>query len=227
VAASLQSGVNTITGEGLDDALAGADVGVDASNSPSFEDDAVMEFFTKSTANVLAAEQREGVGHHVAMSIVGSDDMAEGGYIRAKLAQEQLIKDGPIPYSIVRATQFFEFVASIADGSMVGDAAHLPPVLFQPIAADEIGAAVADVAVHEPLNGTVEVGGPEALRLDDTVRRALEATADPREVVSDESAPYFGAHMEQRTLVPGDGARLGKLSFEDWLAEQPAAANAH
>jgi uncharacterized protein YbjT (DUF2867 family) len=226
VAASLQSGVNTITGEGLDDALKGADVVVDASNSPSFEDDPVMEFFTKSTTNLLAAEKRDGVKHHVAMSIVGSDAMAEGGYIRAKLAQEQLVKDGGVPYTIVRATQFFEFVAQIADGSMVGDSVHLPPVLFQPIAADEIGAAVAKVAVEPPVNGTVEVGGPEPLRLDETVRRALDAAGDTREVVSDESAPYFGAHMDERTLVPGDGARLGELRFEDWLSEQHSFTSA-
>jgi uncharacterized protein YbjT (DUF2867 family) len=226
VPASLQSGVNTITGEGLDDALAGADVVIDASNSPSFEDDAVMEFFKKSTTNLLAAEKREGVGHHVALSVVGTDKMSEGGYIRAKLAQEQLIKDGPIPYSLVHATQFFEFVPAIAASSLQGDAVHLPPVLFQPIAADEVAAAVAKVAVHAPLNGMAEVGGPEKLRLDETIRRALAAADDSREVVTDPDALYFGARVDDDTLVPGPGATLGETTFEEWLSEHPAATAA-
>ena len=203
VPASPESGVDAVTGQGLAEALAGADVVVDVSNSPSFEDSAVLDFFTASTGNLLAAEQEAGVGHHVALSVVGTERMSEGGYIRAKLAQEQLIKAGPVPYSIVHATQFFEFAKGIAAGATDGNTVRLPPVLIQPIAADEVAAAVAKVSVRPPLNGTVEVGGPEELPMDEFIRRALSARHDPREVIADENARYFGARLERADPAAG------------------------
>jgi uncharacterized protein YbjT (DUF2867 family) len=222
VAASPNSGVNTITGEGLAEALKGATVVVDVSNSPLWEDSAVLKFFETSTRNLLASEAAAGVGHHVALSVVGSEQLLESGYFRAKIAQENLIKGSSIPYSIVRATQFFEFVKGIADVSMDGGKVHLPGVLFQPMAADDVATAVARVALEAPVNGTVEVGGPEQFRLDELVRRRLSQLNDSREVVTDPNARYSGAQVDERTLVPGKGARLGETRFETWLT-QPAA----
>jgi uncharacterized protein YbjT (DUF2867 family) len=222
VAASPNSGVNTITGEGLAEALKGASVVVDVSNSPSWEDSAVMKFFETSTRNLLASEAAAGVGHHVALSVVGSEQLLESGYFRAKIAQENLIKDASIPYSIVRATQFFEFVKGIADISMEGGKVHMPGVLFQPMAADDVATAVARVALEAPLNGTVEVAGPEQFRLDELVRRRLSQLNDSREVIADPNARYSGAKVDDRTLVPGKDARLGETRFETWVT-QPAA----
>jgi uncharacterized protein YbjT (DUF2867 family) len=223
VAASPDSGVNTLTGDGLAKALDGAAVVVDVSNSPSFEDAAVMEFFETSTRNVLAAEAAAGVGHHVALSVVGTERLSESGYFRAKIAQEKLIRDSSIPYSIVHATQFFEFVKSIAAAATDGDTVRLAPVLIQPMAADDVARAVSQVSVGSPVNGIVEVAGPEQFRLDELIRRGLSARDDPREVIADPHARYFDAELAERTLLPGDGARLGATRFEDWL-RQPAIA---
>jgi uncharacterized protein YbjT (DUF2867 family) len=223
VAASLASGVNTLTGEGLADALAGAAVVVDVTNSPSFEDAAVLEFFETSTRNILDAEARAGVGHHVALSVVGTERLPDSGYLRAKVAQEKLISGSSIPYSIVHATQFFEFVARIADEATTGDTVRLPHVLFQPMAADDVAAALARVAVGAPLNHTIEIGGPEQYRFDDFIRLGLAARNDPREVIADPHAPYFGTELSERSLVPDDGASLGPTRFDDWLRAQPAA----
>jgi uncharacterized protein YbjT (DUF2867 family) len=220
VAASPNSGVNTLTGEGVAEVLQGADVVVDVSNSPSFEDAAVLEFFETSTRTLLDAEAAAGVGHHVALSVVGTDRLPESGYMRAKVAQEKLIEGSSIPYSIVHATQFFEFVGRIADGATDGDTVRIPPVLFQPIAADDVATAVARVAVGEPLNGIVEIAGPEQFRFDELVRRALAAHNDPRQVVADPDARYFGAHLSERSIIPGDGARLAETRLEDWLSQQ-------
>ena len=219
VAASPATGVNTLTGEGLADVLESASVVVDVSNSPSWEDAAVMEFFVTSTRNLLTGEAAAGVAHHVALSVVGSERLTESGYFRAKIAQEELIKGSSIPYSIVRATQFFEFVKNIADFSMDGNTIHLAPVLIQPIAADDVASEVCRVAIDEPVNGTVEVGGPERFRLDELVRRVLAARKDPREVVTDPHKRYYGAQLSERTLVPGDDARLGETRFDDWLSQ--------
>ena len=219
VPASPNSGVNTLTGEGLADAFRGAEVVVDVSNSPSFEDAAVLEFFETSTRNLLDAEAAAGAGHHVVLSIVGCDRLPGSGYMRAKVAQEKLIEGSSIPYSIVHATQFFEFVGRIADGATLGDTVKLPPVLFQPMAADDVATAVARVAVGEPLNGVVEVAGPEQFRFDDLIRRALTARHDPRQVVPDPDARYFGAKLDERSLVPDDGARLAETRFDDWLSQ--------
>jgi len=217
VPASPDTGVNTLTGEGVAEVLQGADVVVDVSNSPSFEDAAVLEFFQTSTRNLLDAEAAAGVGHHVALSVVGTDGLPESGYLRAKAAQETLISGASIPYSIVRATQFFEFVGRIADEATDGDTVRLPPVLFQPMAADDVAAAVGRVAVGEPLNGVVEVAGPETFRFDELVRRGLAAHGDPRQVVADPEARYFGAVLAERSIVPDEGARLAETRFEDWL----------
>jgi uncharacterized protein YbjT (DUF2867 family) len=217
VAASPDSGVNTLTGEGVAEALAGAAVVVDVSNSPSFEDAAVLEFFETSTRNLLDAEAAAGVGHHVALSIVGVEGLPDSGYMRAKVAQEKLIEGSSIPYSTVHATQFFEFVGRIADGATDGDTVRLPPVLFQPIAADDVVTAVGQVAVGEPLNDIIEVAGPERFRFDELIRRALAARQDPRQVIADPDARYFGARLSEHSLVPGDGARLAETRFEDWL----------
>jgi uncharacterized protein YbjT (DUF2867 family) len=232
VAASPNSGVNTLTGEGLAAALKAAQVVVDVSNSPSFEEEAATAFFKTSVRNLLTNEAAAGVAHHVALSVVGTERLAElggiGGYFRAKLAQETLIKEFSIPYSIVHATQFFEFVKSIADSATDGVRVRLPRVLIQPMAADDVASAVGRVATGSPLNATVEVAGPERFRLDDLVRQALRARNDPREVIADPDATYFGAEVSDRTLVPGDDARLGETRFADWLdrstRQTPAAA---
>jgi uncharacterized protein YbjT (DUF2867 family) len=224
VPASPNSGVDTLTGEGLAEALAGAAVVVDVSNSPSFEDAAAMEFFETSTRNLLAAGAAAGVGHHVALSVVGTERLTESGYFRAKIAQEQLIRHSSIPYSIVHATQFFEFVKSIAAEATHGDTVRLAPVLIQPIAADDVARAVGEVAVGPPVDGIVEVAGPEQFRLDELIRRGLSAWNDPREVIADPHARYFGIELGERTLVPGDDPRLGATRFEDWL-RQPATAS--
>ena len=219
VAASPSSGVNTLTGEGLAEALKGASVVVDVSNAPSWEDAAVMNFFETSTRNLLAADAAADVGHHVALSVVGSERLLESGYFRAKIAQENLIKGSSIPYSIVRATQFYEFVKGIADFSTDGGKVRLPPVLIQPMAADDVASAVGKVALGPPENGTVEVGGPEQFRLDELIRRGLATRKDPREVVGDPHARYYGIEVKERTLVPESDAKLAKTRFEDWLAQ--------
>ena len=219
VAASPNSGVNTITGEGLAEALKGASVVVDVSNSPNWEDAAVMNFFETSTRNLLAAEAAAGVGHHVALSVVGTERLLQSGYFRAKIAQENLIKASPIPYSIIRATQFYEFVKGIADFSTKGDEVHLPSALIQPMAADDVASAVARIAVGPPVNGIVEVGGPEQFRLDELVRHGLSSRKDPRKVVADPQATYYGVKLTERELVPEKNASLGKIRFDEWLAQ--------
>jgi uncharacterized protein YbjT (DUF2867 family) len=213
LAASPNTGVNSLTGEGLADALKGASVVVDVTNSPSWEDAAVLNFFETSTRNLLAYEAAAGVGHHVALSVVGTERLLESGFFRAKMAQENLIKGSSIPYSIVRATQFFEFVKNIADFSTDGNTVRLPPVLIQPMAADDVASAVARVAMGSPVNGTVEVGGPERFRLDELIRLDLTARNDPREVIADPQAGYFGVKVSENTLIPGDGARLSERRF--------------
>ncbi len=234
VAAAPNTGVNSITGEGLAEALQGASVVVDVSNAPSWEDTAVMTFFETSTRNLLAGEQTAGVQHHVALSVVGTDRMQTSGYFRAKLAQEDLIKSSSIPYTIVRATQFFEFVKGISDFSTKENKVHLPTALIQPMAADDVAGEVAGVAMGTAVNGTIEIGGPQQFGLDELVRRALAAWKDPREVVADPQASYYGVMVSEKTLVPDDGARLGGTRFETWLSQskpqgagaqqQPAAA---
>jgi len=219
VAASPDTGVNTLTGEGLADALKGASVVVDVSNSPAWDDAAVMKFFETSTRNLLTYEAAAGVRHHVALSVVGTDRLSESGYMRAKIAQEKLIKGSSIPWSIVHATQFFEFLKGLADISTDGSKVRLPHVLFQPMAADDVASALAKIAAGPPVNGTVEIGGPEQFRLDDLVRRRLAALKDPREVIADPKALYSGAKLGERTLVPGNDARLGQTTFETWLIQ--------
>lgn len=221
VAAAPNTGVNTLTGDGLADVLRGASVVVDVSNSPSFEEAAVLDFFTRSTKNLLTYEQAAGVTHHVALSIVGVERKPGNAYFRAKLAQEKLIKESSIPYSIVHATQFFEFVNRIADEATVGNTVRLAPVFFQPMAADDVASEVGAIAVGTPLNGTVEIAGPERFRFDELIRQALRLRQDPREVVADAHAPYFGAEVTEYSLVPGENPRLGAVRFEEWLA-QPA-----
>ncbi|GAA1652730.1 SDR family oxidoreductase [Catellatospora bangladeshensis] len=218
VAAAPSTGVDTITGAGLADALDGADVVVDVSNSPSFETEAVLRFFETSTRNLLAAESAAGVGHHVALSIVGADRITDSGYMRAKVAQENLIEAGPVPYTIVRATQFIEFVGAIADGATQGDGVHLPPALMQPIASDDVAAALAEAAVAQPAGGSYDIAGPERFGQDEFVRRYLAVERDGREVITDPQARYFGALLEETSLVPLGEARLGKISMADWLA---------
>jgi uncharacterized protein YbjT (DUF2867 family) len=220
VPASPGTGVNTLTGEGLAEALAGAEVVVDVSNSPSFEDTAVLEFFETSTRNILNAEAAAGVGHHVALSVVGTERMAESGYMRAKIAQEKLIENSSIPYTIVHATQFFEFAVRTADEASDGEVVRVPPVLIQPMAADDVAAAVCSVALAAPLNNMIEIGGPGPMRFEDFVRQALRAAGDRRVVVTDPQARYFGARLSERTLLPGDGAQLGPTTFGDWLSNQ-------
>lgn len=217
VAASPNSGVNTLTGEGLAEVLADASVVVDVSNSPSFDDAAVMEFFETSTRNLLRYEAAAGVGHHVALSVVGCDRLPGSGYLRAKVAQEKLIKESSIPYSIVRATQFFEFFERIADSATEGNTVRLPPVRFQPLAADDVASVLSKVAIGSPLNAIVEVAGPEQFRFDEFISRGLKARNDAREVIADPHARYFGAELSERSLVPSDGAMLGEIRFEDWL----------
>ena len=220
VPASRKTGVNTVTGDGLTEAMKGADVVVDVSDSPSFEEAAVMNFFRASTTNLLAAEAAAGVRHHVALSVVGTDRRTDSGYMRAKIAQEKLIEESSIPYSIVQATQFFEFTTGIADSATDGDTVRLAPVLVQPMAAEDVAAEIAKIAAGKPLNGIVEVGGPEQFRLDDLVRRYLAARDDRRSVITDPHARYFGGELEERTLVPDKNATLGETRFEDWLSRQ-------
>ena len=220
VPASPATGVNTLTGEGLSQALAGADVVVDVSNSPSFEDTAVLEFFETSTRNILDAEAGAGVGYHVALSVVGTERLLESGYFRAKMAQENLIKAAGIPYTIVRATQFFEFAVRTADGATDGGTVRVPPVLIQPMASADVAAAVCDATVAAPLNNTIEVAGPEPMPFGDWVRKGLRAVGDQRVVVADPQARYFGARLSERSLLPGDGAQLGATTFDDWLSRQ-------
>jgi uncharacterized protein YbjT (DUF2867 family) len=224
VAASPNTGVNTITGEGLKEVLAGTQVVIDLANSPSWEDKAVLEFFETSGRNLLAAEAAAGVRHHIALSIVGTDRMPDNGYFRAKVAQEKLIKTSGIPYTIIRSTQFMEFLGGIADLGVDGNVVRISPGLFQPIAADDVAAVVADVAVAAPRNGIVEIAGPERAAFNQIVARYLKAVGDPREVVSDPEARYSGGRVEERSLVPLGDARLGKIGFEEWLRRQPAKA---
>ena len=221
LAAAPNTGVNTVTGEGLDKALAGAEVVVDVANSPSFEDQAAMDFFQAAGKNLTAAEIAAGVKHHVALSVVGTELMQDSGYFRAKLAQERLIKASPIPYTLVHATQFFEFVRAIAQFSSDGDTVRLPPVSFQPMAAADVASAVADAALAEPLNGTIEIAGPETFTLDEPIRMALAHDHDARQVIADPKASYFGIKVSGNTLVPGAGARLGSTSFGWWLTHVP------
>lgn len=217
VPASPRLGVNTITGEGLSEALEGASVVVDVSNAPSWEDDAVLEFFETSTRNLIAAEIAQGVGHHVALSVVGTDRLAESGYFRAKIAQEKLIRHSPIPYTIVHATQFFEFIKSIADAATEGNTIRLPAALFQPMAAADVAKAVARTAVGEPVNGIVEIAGPEQFMLHELIRGRLSELGDPRDVVTDPNATYYGIRPGMRTLLPDSDALLGETRFEDWV----------
>jgi uncharacterized protein YbjT (DUF2867 family) len=218
LAASPDTGVNSLTGEGLAEALEGAQVVVDVANAPAWEDAAVLDFFLRSSRNLLAAETAAGVGQHVALSVVGADRLPESGYLRAKVAQEDVVKAGPVPYTIVRATQFFEFIGRIADSSTDGDTVRLSPALVQPEAADDVVSTLADVAIGAPLNDTVELAGPDALPLDELARRVLKANDDPRRVTSDAHAPYFGAELGDRSLTPGDDARIAPTRFEDWLS---------
>lgn len=224
VPASPDSGVNTVTGEGLAEVLRGASVVVDVSNSPSWEDAEVLKFFETSTRNLLTHEATAGVRHHVALSVVGTDRMPESGYMRAKMAQEKLIQQSSIPYSIVHATQFFEFLKGLADISVVDGKVHLPHVLFQPMSADDVASGVAKVAEGQPVNGMVEIAGPEQFRVDDLVRRRLVAMRDPREVIADPNARYGGAKISERTLLPGNNARLGDSTFEVWLKQSALLA---
>ncbi len=217
LAASPKTGVNTITGEGLASALAGADVVVDLANSPSWEDQAVLDFFETSGRNLLAAERDAGVKHHIALSIVGSERLPANGYFRAKLAQERLIKGSPIPYTIIHSTQFMEFLKGIADEATVGTVARLSPAAFQPIASDDVADIVADVALARPVNGMIEIAGPERFPMNEIIGRYLKAINDPRTVEADVHARYFGSELDDRSLVPGEGARLGKIGFADWF----------
>ena len=227
IAASPNSGVNTVTGEGLAEVLRGASVVVDVSNSPSWEDSAVLNFFETSTRNLLKYGAEAGVKHFVALSVVGTEGLAESGYFRAKIAQEKLVKNSStIPYTIVRATQFFEFLKGIADISMQGDKVHLPPMPFQPMAGEDVASALARVAMEAPVNGTIEIGGPEPFRLDELIRRRLVQLNDPREVITDPNARYSGAKVDERTLVPGKDARLGETRFESWVTQPEAKTTA-
>ncbi len=218
VAASPDTGVDTLSGEGLAEAIGGAQVVVDVSNAPDWDDAAVMEFFRTSTRNVLRAETAAGVGHHVVLSIVGADRLEDSGYLRAKVAQEEMIETGRVPFTILRATQFFEFIGRIAESGMSGGTIHLAPVLVQPEAADDVAGALADLALSEPANGIVELAGPERFRLDELARRVLRANDDPREVTADAHARYFGAELREHSLVPGDDPRIAPTHFEDWLS---------
>src|SRR3989475_12359847 len=224
VAASPSKGINSVTGEGLAEALVGAQVVVDVANAPSWEDNAVLAFFETSGRNLLAAEAAAGVGHHVALSVVGTDRLLASGYFRAKMAQENLIKASPIPYTIVRATQFFEFVGGIAQSATEGQTVRLPPVLMQPIVSDDVAAVMADAALAEPLNGTVDLAGPEPIRQDDLVRQFLNATRDARPVITDPKALYYGIEVNDQSLTPGAHPRLGPTRFADWLSSRSMAA---
>jgi uncharacterized protein YbjT (DUF2867 family) len=222
LAASPASGVNTITGEGLAEALAGAQVVVDVANSPSWEDKAVLEFFETSGRNLLAAEAAAGVRHHVALSVVGTERLLASGYFRAKMAQEKLIKASKIPYTIVRSTQFFEFVNGIAQSATDGQTVRLSPAFVQPIVSDDVAAALAEVTLGAPMNGTIEIAGPERIRLDELVRRFLSAKQDARQVVSDVHARYYGLELNDQSLTPGDNPRIAPTRFEDWLSRSVA-----
>jgi uncharacterized protein YbjT (DUF2867 family) len=224
VAASPDTGVNTLTGEGLAAVLEGASVVIDVSNSPSFEAAPALDFFETSTGNLLAAEAAAGVGHHVALSVVGTDRLAESGYFRAKIAQEKLIQGSSIPYSIVHATQFFEFMKSIAAGATDGNTVRLAPALIQPIAAEDVASAVGRVSVGAPVNGIVEIAGPDQFRLDELIRGVLKARNDPREVVTDPQARYYGVNLSERMLLPGADALVAETRFQDWLEQQLATA---
>ena len=224
VAASPNTGVNTITGQGLFEALAGTQVVIDLANSPSFEDKAVLEFFETSGRNLLPAESAAGVRHHVALSIVGTDRTPDNGYFRAKVAQERLIEKSGIPYTIIRATQFMEFLGGIADASAQGSTVRLSPGLFQPIAADDVAAITADVALAAPRNGILEIAGPERAPFNEIVARYLKAVGDPREVVSDPEARYWGGRVDEHSLVPLGEARLGRIGFDEWFRRSQAAA---
>ena len=219
IPASPETGVNSLTGEGLEEALKGASVVVDVTNAPSWEDTAVMNFFETSTRNLLTNEAAAGIQHHVALSVVGSDRMLESGYFRAKIAQENLIQAGPVPFTIIRATQFFEFVKGISDFSTIGNTIHLPPALIQPMSADDVAELISQVAIAAPVNGMVEIGGPVKFRLDDLVRQAMTVWKDPREVVTDPNSTYYGVKLSERTLVPDDNARLGQARFETWVSQ--------
>jgi uncharacterized protein YbjT (DUF2867 family) len=221
IAASPNTGVNTITGEGLAQALQGAQVVLDLANSPSFEDKAVMEFFETSGRNLLAAEKTAGVRHHVALSVVGTERLQDSGYFRAKLVQEQLIRQAGIPYTIVHSTQFMEFLAGIAQSGMVDGRVHLSPAFVQPIASDDVADAMADVALGQPVDGLLEIAGPERFRLNELVARYLKATGDARDVVADPEAKYFGARLEDGSLVTDNNPRLGRIGFEQWFATAP------
>ena len=220
VAAAPNTGVDTITGKGLAEALAGAEAVVDVSNSPSFE--AALDFFQASGRNLTAAEQKAGVRHHIALSVVGTDRLQDSGYFRAKFAQEQMVEASPTPYTLIHATQFFEFIRSIADVSTVGGAVRLPPVKFQPMAAEDVASAIVDAALADPVNGMIEIGGPETFRFDDAVGKVLKYDHDPRQVIADPSASYYGVELKDTSLVPGPGARLGSTTLEWWLAHVPA-----
>ncbi len=222
IAAAPNTGVNTITGEGLANVLQGASAVVDVTNAPTWDDDAVMKFFETSTRNQLKYEKAASVGHHIALSVVGTEQLSESGYFRAKIAQEELIRESSVPYTIVHATQFFEFIKGLADISMVGDKVHLAPVQFQPMAADDVARGVARVVTGKPTNGIVEIAGPEVFRLDELVRLRLRSLDDPREVVTDPNALYSGARVSERTLVPGPNAWRGEITFDAWL-KLPAA----
>ncbi len=217
VAASPSSGVNAVTGAGLADVLVGAKVVVDVTNSPSFEDTAVLEFFEKSSRNLLAAEADAGVGHHVALSVVGADRLPDSGYMRAKIAQEKLIESAGMPYTILRATQFFEFMGAIAQSATDGQTVRLPSAFMQPVMSDDVAAALVDITLGIPVNGTVELAGPDRLRFDELIRRFLSANHDARQAVADTHGRYFGAELSERSLIPGDNSRIGSTRFEDWL----------
>jgi uncharacterized protein YbjT (DUF2867 family) len=223
IAASPNTGVNTLTGEGLKEALAGAQVVVDVANSPSFEDKDVMDFFTTSGRNLLAAEKAAGVKHHVALSVVGTQRLVDSGYMRAKAVQENLIKASSIPYTILESTQFFEFIERIAKSALDGEVYRLSPALVQPIVSDEVVEALAEIALAAPINGTVEIAGPEAIRLDELARQVLVARQDPRQIVADTHARYYGAELNDQSLTPGPKARIGSLTFGDWLRQSVAA----
>ena len=223
LAASPDIGVNTLTGEGLDEALRSADVVVDVSNAPAWEDAAVLDFFQTSSRNLSEAETKAGVGHHVALSVVGIDRLPESGYFRAKVAQEEAVKAASIPYTILRATQFFEFIGRIADSSADGDTVRLAPALIQPEAADDVAAALADIATSPPLNDTIELAGPESYRLDELARRFLRAKGDARQVTADVHARYFGAELDDHSLTPGDHPRIAPTRFEDWLSRSASS----
>jgi len=219
IAASPASGVNTITGEGLAEALDGAAVVVDVANSPSFEDQAVMDFFVTSGNNLLAAEKKAGVKHHIALSVVGTERLQGSGYFRAKLAQEKLIKESGIPYSILHSTQFFEFVGGIVQSGTVGDQVHISPAPIQPIASDDVVAALAEVTLANPINDTVEVAGPEKFQLSELVKKYMGLKKDNREVVADIHAPYFGVELNDRSLIPGENPRLGTIAYDQWISQ--------